>query len=134
MTEPNSNNNNKTKKKKEFNSNFLHKNTTIVTKIQRNPNKILKKSMTTYTNKLAKKKFEMQQKAIRDKQEQAIKKLIFPNMDNLTQSEIIKFERDALVADFEKGFKAMLIYLNNKFPSLENPYNVGMLFVIGSFS
>ena len=68
-------------------------------------------------NELAKKKFEMQQKAIRDKQEQAIKKLIFPNMDNLTQSEIIKFERDALVADFEKGFKAMLIYLNNKFPS-----------------
>ena len=68
-------------------------------------------------NELAKKKFEMQQKAIRDKQEQAIKKLIFPNMDNLTQSEIIKFERDALVADFEKGFKAMLVYLNNKFPS-----------------
>ena len=68
-------------------------------------------------NELAKKKYEMQQKAIRDKQEQAIKKLIFPNMDNLTQSEIIKFERDALVADFEKGFKAMLVYLNNKFPS-----------------
>ena len=68
-------------------------------------------------NELAKKKFEMQQKAIRDRQEQAIKKLIFPNMDNLTQSEIIKFERDALVADFEKGFKAMLVYLNGKFPS-----------------
>ena len=44
----------------------------------------------------------MQQKAIRDKQEQAIKKLIFPNMDNLTQSEIIKFERDALVAFHHK--------------------------------
>ena len=58
ITEPTSNNNNKTKKKKEINSNFLHKNTTIVTKIQRNPNKILKKSMTTYTNKLAKKKFD----------------------------------------------------------------------------
>jgi len=58
MTEPNSNNNNKTKKKKEFNPNILTKNTTIVTKIQRNPNKILKKSMTTYTNKLAKKKFD----------------------------------------------------------------------------
>ena len=57
ITEPNSNNN-KINKKKEINSNFLHKNTTIVTKIQRNPNKILKKSMTTYTNKLAKKKFD----------------------------------------------------------------------------
>ena len=57
ITEPTSNNN-KINKKKEFNSNFLHKNTTIVTKIQRNPNKILKKSMTTYTNKLAKKKFD----------------------------------------------------------------------------
>ena len=68
-------------------------------------------------NELAKKKFEMQQKALREKQEKAIRKLIFPNMDNLTQSEIIKFERDALVTDFEKGFKAMVVYLNNKFPT-----------------
>ena len=37
-------------------------------------------------------------------------------MSNLTQTEIIKFERDALVADFEKGFNAMVVYLNNKFP------------------
>ena len=57
ITEPTSNNN-KINKKKEINSNFLHKNTTIVTKIQRNPNKILKKSLTTYTNKLTKKKFD----------------------------------------------------------------------------
>ena len=68
-------------------------------------------------NELAKKKFEMQQKAIREKQEKAIRKLIFPNMDNLTQSEIIKFERDALITDFEKGFNAMVVYLNNKFPT-----------------
>ena len=36
-------------------------------------------------------------------------------MSNLTQTEIIKFQRDALVSDFEKGFKAMVVYLNNKF-------------------
>ena len=58
ITEPTSSNNNKIKKKKEFNSNISNKNTTIVTKIQRNPNKILKKSMTTYTNKLTKRKFD----------------------------------------------------------------------------
>ena len=43
--------------------------------------------------------------------------LIYPNLENLSLSEAIKFERDALVGDFEKGFKAMLVYLNNKFPS-----------------
>ena len=67
-------------------------------------------------NELAKKKFEQQQKAIQDKEDQEKRKLIFPNLSNLTQTEIIKFERDALVADFEKGFKAMVVYLNNKFP------------------
>ena len=67
-------------------------------------------------NEIAKKKFELQQKAIQDKEDQMKRELLFPNLENLTQSEIIKFERDALVADFEKGFKAMLVYLNEKFP------------------
>jgi len=57
-TELTSNNYNKVQKKKDINSNILTKNRTIVTKIQRNPNKILKKSMTTYTNKLTKRKFD----------------------------------------------------------------------------
>lgn len=82
----------------------------IALKSENNP-KTAKKA-----NELAKKKFEQQQKAIQDKEDQEKRKLIFPNLSNLTQTEIIKFERDALVADFEKGFKAMVIYLNNKFP------------------
>ena len=67
-------------------------------------------------NELAKKKFEQQQKAIQDKEDQAKRGLIFPNLEKLTQTEIIKVERDALVADFEKGLKAMVVYLNDKFP------------------
>ena len=82
----------------------------IALKSENNP-KTAKKA-----NELAKKKFEQQQKAIQDKEDQEKRKLIFPNLSNLTQTEIIKFERDALVADFEKGFKAMVVYLNNKFP------------------
>ena len=82
----------------------------IALKSENNP-KTAKKA-----NELAKKKFEQQQKAIQDKEDQDKRKLIFPNLSNLTQTEIIKFERDALVADFEKGFNAMVVYLNNKFP------------------
>ena len=82
----------------------------IALKSENNP-KTAKKA-----NELAKKKFEQQQKAIQDKEDQEKRKLIFPNLSNLTQTEIIKFERDALVADFEKGFNAMVVYLNNKFP------------------
>ena len=79
---------------------------------QKNEPKTAKKA-----NELAKKKFELQQKAIKDKEESELRKLVHPNISNLTQIEIIKFERDALVADFEKGFKAMVVYLNNKFPT-----------------
>ena len=68
-------------------------------------------------NELAKKKYEQQQKAIQDQEDKIKRGLIFPNLENMTQSQIIKFERDALVADFEKGFKAMVVYLNNKFPN-----------------
>ena len=82
----------------------------IALKSENNP-KTAKKA-----NELAKKKYEQQQKAIQDKEDQEKRKLIFPNLGNLTQTEIVKFERDALVADFEKGFKAMVVYLNNKFP------------------
>ena len=67
-------------------------------------------------NEIAKKNYELQQKAIREKEEKKLRLLMYPNLEQLSQPKIIKFERDALVADFEKGFKAMLVYLNNKFP------------------
>lgn len=67
-------------------------------------------------SELAKKRYEAQQKAIREKEEREKRRLIFPNIENLKQKELIKFERDALVADFEKGYKAMIVYLNEKFP------------------
>ena len=68
-------------------------------------------------NELAKKNYEMQQKAIKEKEEKKLRLLIYPNLENLTQPESMKFEREALIGDFEKGFKAMLVYLNNKFPT-----------------
>ena len=68
-------------------------------------------------NEIAKKKFEQQQKALQDKEDQMKRELIYPNLGNLSHGESIKFERDALVADFEKGFKAMVVYLNEKFPT-----------------
>ena len=67
-------------------------------------------------NEIAKKNYELQQKAIREKEEKKLRLLIYPNLEKLSHPETIKFEREALVADFEKGFKAMLVYLNNKFP------------------
>ena len=80
-----------------------------------------KNNMATKTakkaNEMAKKNYELQQKMIKEKEEKRIKALVYPNLENLSQSEIIKFEREALIADFEKGFKAMLVYLNNKFPT-----------------
>jgi hypothetical protein len=82
----------------------------IALKSENNP-KTAKKA-----NELAKKKFEMQQKAIKDKEDETKRHLVYPNLKDLTQSQIVKFERDALVADFEKGFKAMVVYLNEKFP------------------
>ena len=87
---------------------------TIALKTNKNNNtvKTAKKA-----NELAKKNYELQQKALKEREEKRLKSLIYPNLEDLSQSEIIKFERDALVADFEKGFKAMLIYLNNKFPT-----------------
>ena len=84
----------------------------IALKTNKNAIKTAKKA-----NELAKKNYEMQQKAIKEKEEKKIRTLVYPNLEKLSQPEIIKFEREALIADFEKGFKAMLIYLNNKFPT-----------------
>ena len=38
-------------------------------------------------------------------------KLIYPNLENLSQTESIKFDREG------EGLKAMIVYLNNKFPT-----------------
>ena len=94
-------------------------------KVEQNPydSIALKTSMNPATaktakkaNEIAKKNYELQQKALRDKEEKKIRGLVFPNLEDLTQPETITFERDALVGDFEKGFKAMLVYLQGKFP------------------
>ena len=45
-------------KKNEVNKNTLIKNKTLITKIERNPKKVMKKSMTTYSNKINKRKFD----------------------------------------------------------------------------
>ena len=68
-------------------------------------------------NELAKKNYELQQKAIKEKEEKKLRLLIYPNIEKLSQPEAIKFEREALIGDFEKGFKAMIVYLNEKFPT-----------------
>ena len=84
----------------------------IALKTNKNTVKTAKKA-----NELAKKNYEMQQKAIKEKEEKKLRGLIYPNLEKLTQPEEIKFEREALIGDFEKGFKAMIVYLNNKFPN-----------------
>ena len=44
-------------------------------------------------------------------------KIVYPNIPNLKQKESIIFEKNALIKDFENGYKAMLIYLNERFSS-----------------
>ena len=103
---------NEEKLKEEKNDNQQNPYDSIALKTNKNIVKTAKKA-----NEIAKKNYEMQQKAIKDKEEKKLRLLIYPNIEKLTQPEMIKFERDALVGDFEKGFKAMLIYLNKKFPT-----------------
>jgi hypothetical protein len=68
-------------------------------------------------SEISKKNYELQQKALREKEEKKIRGLIFPNIERLKHLEELTFEKQALIADFEKGFKAMLVYLNKKFPN-----------------
>ena len=103
---------NEEKLKEEKNENQQNPYDSIALKTNKNTVRTAKKA-----NEIAKKNYEMQQKAIKEKEEKKLRLLIYPNLENLSLTEAIKFERDALVGDFEKGFKAMLVYLNNKFPS-----------------
>jgi hypothetical protein len=103
---------NEEKLKEEKNDNQQNPYDSIALKTNKNTVKTAKKA-----NEIAKKNYEMQQKALKEKEEKKLRLLIYPNIEKLTQPEMIKFERDALVGDFEKGFKAMLIYLNKKFPT-----------------
>ena len=64
-----------------------------------------------------KKKLELKFKHEKEKENKVIHKIVFPNIENLKQKESITFEREALLRDFENGFKAMLIYLNERFTS-----------------
>ena len=103
---------NEEKLKEEKNENQQNPYDSIALKTNKNTVRTAKKA-----NEIAKKNYEIQQKAIKEKEEKKLRLLIYPNLENLSLTEAIKFERDALVGDFEKGFKAMLVYLNNKFPS-----------------
>ena len=64
-----------------------------------------------------KKKLELQLEMEKEKENKIIHKIVYPNLDDLNQKKSLIFERDALVKDFENGFKAMLIYLNQRFLS-----------------
>ena len=64
-----------------------------------------------------KKKLELQLEQEKEKEKKIIHKIVYPNLDDLNQKKSLIFERDALVKDFENGFKAMLIYLNQRFLS-----------------
>ena len=69
------------------------------------------------SKKEMKKKMEMELKREKDKENQIIHKIVYPNLENLKQKESLIFEREALLKDFEDGYKAMLIYLNERFSS-----------------
>ena len=84
--------------------------------------------VTKMSKKEMKKKMELQFKHEKEKENKVIHKIVFPNIENLKQKESITFEREALLRDFEKGFKAMLIYLNERFtsqvPEVIDPYKM----------
>ena len=57
------------------------------------------------------------------KQAKELHKLIYPNIDNLSQKEPTRFLYDALQAEFENGINAMIEHLNKKL-SEKFPYNI----------
>ena len=77
---------------------------------------------------LTKKKLEQQQKALKEKEMREVHKLVYPNLSDLKTPEPREFEKEALIVDFEKGFKAMLIYLNQRFitqiPEIIDPHKI----------
>ena len=75
-----------------------------------------------------KKKLELQLQQERERQNRIIHKVVYPNLPNLKQSDSLTFEKDALIRDFENGFKAMEIYLNKRFltqvPEIIDPHKM----------
>ena len=75
-----------------------------------------------------KKKLELQLQKEKEKENKIIHKIVYPNLPNLKQKESLIFEKDALIKDFENGFKAMLIYLNQRFlsqiPEIIDPHKM----------
>ena len=80
------------------------------------------------SKKEMKKKMELELQREKEKENQVIHKIVYPNISNLKQKESIFFEKDALIKDFENGFKAMLIYLNQRFltqvPEVIDPHKM----------
>ena len=69
------------------------------------------------SKKELKKQLELQLKLEKEKENQLMHKIIYPNLTDLNQKESIIFEKEALIKDFENGYKAMLIYLHERFSS-----------------
>ena len=92
----------------------------IATKTNNPIQKLSKKEM--------KKKMELELQREKEKENKIIHKIVYPNITDLKQKESIKFEKDALIKDFENGFKAMLVYLNQRFltqvPEVIDPHKI----------
>ena len=75
-----------------------------------------------------KKNLELQLQKEKEKENSIIHKIVYPNLPDLKQKESLIFEKDALVKDFENGFKAMLVYLNQRFlsqvPEIIDPHKM----------
>ena len=80
------------------------------------------------TKKEMKKKLELQLQQEKERENKILHKIVYPNLTDLKQKESLTFERDALVRDFENGFKAMLKYLNERFltqvPEVIDPHKM----------
>ena len=72
---------------------------------------------TKMNKKEMKKQLELQLKLEKEREDQLKHEIIYPNLTDLNQKESIIFEKEALIKDFENGFKAMLIYLHDRFSS-----------------
>ena len=80
------------------------------------------------TKKEMRKKLELQLQQEKERENKILHKIVYPNLTDLKQKESLTFERDALVRDFENGFKAMLKYLNERFltqvPEVIDPHKM----------
>ena len=84
--------------------------------------------ITKINKKEMKKKLELQLQKEKERENKLIHKVVYPNLPNLKQTDSLTFEKDALIRDFENGFKAMEIYLNQRFltqvPEVIDPHKM----------